>query len=110
MDRPRRRAQARARQPMAESNFLRRSKAGPNGSTAPAVVSHLVLLLLVGSATLLTLAAGLTLVSRGLFGHGQQHVSFVERTVGAPAGPSLHRPLEKRYASSHTRVAIHRSG
>src|ERR1700712_589607 len=58
---------------MTDLNSLRRSKAGSNGSNAPALLSvqlRLVLLLLVGAASLLTLAAALTFTSRGLFGHG----------------------------------------
>src|SRR6266481_116776 len=57
---------------MAYPNFLRRSKAGHNGSSAPAFSAlgfHVVLLLLVAAASLLTLA-GATLTSRGPFGHG----------------------------------------
>ncbi|HEV7640735.1 MAG TPA: Ig-like domain-containing protein, partial [Gaiellaceae bacterium] len=98
---------------MTDSNFLRRSKAGPNGSNAPALSSvqtRLVLLLLVGAASLLTLAAALTLTSRGPFGHGQQHVSFIERTVGQPTAHPKHRSIVKRYASSNTRVTLHRNG
>ncbi|MDX6485552.1 MAG: thermitase, partial [Gaiellaceae bacterium] len=57
---------------MDHPNFLRRSKAGHIGSSAPALSSvgyRVVLLLLVSAATLLTLA-GATLTSRGPFGHG----------------------------------------
>src|SRR5438445_3869502 len=57
---------------MDHPNFLRRSKAGLNGSSAAAVKSighHVVALLLVAAASLLTLA-GATLTSRGPFGHG----------------------------------------
>src|SRR3954464_3748443 len=95
---------------MANTDFLRQSKAEPYGSAAPALVSRLILLLLIGTASLLTLAAGLIATSRGPFGHGHQHVSFIERTVGAPAGPSLHRPFATGYASSQTRVTLHRNG
>ncbi|HEY8647234.1 MAG TPA: hypothetical protein VIL77_15295, partial [Gaiellaceae bacterium] len=73
------------------------------------VQTRLVLLLLVGAASLLTLAAALTLTSRGPFGHGQ-HSSFIERTVGPPTAHSNHRPLVKRYVSSKTRVTLHRTG
>ncbi|MCW2965845.1 MAG: hypothetical protein JWO17_3097, partial [Actinomycetia bacterium] len=52
-------------------NFLRRSKAGHIGSSAPAAksIGFQVVLLLVGAAILLTFA-GATLTSRGPFGHG----------------------------------------
>src|SRR5947209_1791913 len=56
---------------MANSNFLRRPRAELDGSTAPARDSRLSLLLHVGASILLSFAAALTFLSRGLFGHGQ---------------------------------------
>jgi hypothetical protein len=96
---------------MDHSSFLRRSKAGHSGSSAPALQSfghRVVLLLLVCAASLLTLA-GATLTSRGPFGHGH-HVSFIERTVGQPTAHSIRRSPVKRYVSSKTRVTLHQDG
>src|SRR6476661_3942931 len=87
---------------MDHSSFLRRSKAGHSGSSAPALQSfghRVVLLLLVGAASLLTLA-GATLTSRGPFGHG--HAST--RTL--PSWPESNTLVARQNHSTDARASL----
>src|SRR3954451_23978288 len=89
---------------MATPNFLRRSTAG-HGSSAPARVGvngHLVLLLiLVGTASLLSLAAALTVTSRGLFGHGH-----TLSTRELPSWPESNTLVASQNHSSDARASL----
>src|SRR6266850_4898018 len=90
---------------MTDSNFLRRSKAGQAGSSAPASLrSHLALLLLVGAASLLTLAAALTLTSRGLFGHGHHATTTAARTL--PSWPQSNVVLAHEAGNRAARASL----
>src|SRR5438445_12453390 len=86
---------------MDHPNFLRRSKAGLNGSSAPATKSighHVVALLLVAAASLLTLA-GATLTSRGPFGHG--HTS-----ARLPSWPESNTLVARQNHSTDARASL----